>query len=264
MTPHIDPNSSDFPGDPTEQKPFGFFDSLRSAVMLSYSAPHLAMWSWAIRSMAKYTSMKNVDWALKAMGRSMTATLGVRVKVSGTENLDLSGTYVYVVNHVNVLDLFVLYQAIPQYTRALELVDHFSWPIIGPLLVAANQIPIDPDNPRKTARSLKAATKMLKNGESLTVLPEGSRTLDGSLGHFFQGAFKLAIDAGVPVVPIAIRGGRTISRRGDWRLRPGVEEVIFGAPISTEGFKKRDATKLAKQCRCIIIDLLHGRRAPGN
>jgi 1-acyl-sn-glycerol-3-phosphate acyltransferase len=95
-------------------------------------------------------------------------------------------------------------------------------------------------------------------------LPEGSRTLDGSVGAFLPGAFKVAIKTGRPVVPIAIKGGRAISRRGDWRIRPGTEEVLFAVPISTSGLKSTDAPHLAETCRKVVIDLLHGRRVPGN
>jgi 1-acyl-sn-glycerol-3-phosphate acyltransferase len=263
MNPHIESCSPEFPGDPTPQPPFGLCDSIHSSWRWVVGLYQLAMWMIIVKTASGITDIKNMDHLLKLMSKTIPATLGIKVVVRGDKNLT-AGPYVYVSNHVNIFDMFVLYQAIPEYTRALEHIDHFSWPFIGPLITAAGQIPVDPRDSRRTARGLKAAAEMLNRGESLTVLPEGSRTLDGSVGAFLPGAFKVAIKTGRPVVPIAIKGGRAISRRGDWRIRPGTEEVLFAVPISTSGLKSTDAPHLAETCRKVVIDLLHGRRVPGN
>jgi 1-acyl-sn-glycerol-3-phosphate acyltransferase len=216
-----------------------------------------------IRLAAKVTDLRRIDPLIKVFSRLIPSIIGVKVNVSGADLLDLNKSYVYVANHVNIFDMLVIYQAIPQYTRAFEHIDHFSWPIVGPFLRAVGQLPVYPDEKRKTVKSLREAAELLEKGESFTVLPEGERTLDGSLGPFYLGAFNLAINAGVPVVPMAIRGGRVVSRRGDWRFRPGVEEVLFAAPVTTEGMTLSQSPDLAKKCRQTIIDLLHGRGGPG-
>lgn len=263
MTPNTNADSADFPGDPSHQPLFGLLDTARAAVLWSVGLPHLAAWTAIVRLTARLTDLKRADSVLKLMSRAMTTISGVRVEVEGAESLDSDRPYVFVSNHVNIFDMFALYQSIPQYTRSIEHIDHFKWPLIGQLITAAGQIPVDPADSRLTASGLRRAASMLKRGESVTVLPEGSRTLDGSVGPFFPGAFRLAIRAGVPVVPIAIRGGRAISRRGDWRLRPGKEVVLIGTPIPTSGLKVSDAVALADRCRQAVIDLLHGRKLPG-
>lgn len=260
MSPHIEieTDSGEFPGDPTPQPPFGFRDTVRSLGIWSLGIPHLAFWMVVVRGLARFTDLRRTDPALKAMSRALPALCGVRVGVFGREKLDPRNAYVYVANHVNILDMFIIYQAVPHYTRALEHVDHFSWPLIGPLLTAAGQIPVDPANRRMTAAALKRATEMLQRGESVTVMPEGVRTLDGSVGPFFPGAFRIAIKAGVPVVPLAIRGGRAVSRRGDWRIRPGEEQIFIEDPIPTDPLKMKDAEALAQTCRETIIARLRG------
>ncbi len=263
MTPDIEATSPDFPGDPEPQPPLSFRDTVRSVPLWTIGLVQLATWMGIVRVAARVTNLQRRDFLLKWMCRSIPATIGIDITVKGAKTLDPARPYVFVANHVNIFDMFALYQAIPGYTRALEHIDHFSWPFIGPLLTAAGQIPVDPRNPRLTARGLKKAKEMLDRGESLTVLAEGSRTLDGSVGHFFPGAFRLAIKAGVPVVPIAIKGGRKISRRGDWRVRQGREEVLLAAPLPTENLRAADSGKLAEQCRSVIVDLLQGRRLPG-
>jgi 1-acyl-sn-glycerol-3-phosphate acyltransferase len=245
-----------FPGDPTPQPPFGLRDSLRSAALWSVGIPHLAGWVAFAVAMSKVTELRNVDPLFKLMSRMVPRLAGIRVDVVGRDRIDPAATYVYVINHVNIFDMFVIYQAIPGYVRSLELVDHFSWPIFGPFITAAGQIPVDPNDARVTAKGLKRAVEMLEKGDSLAVLAEGARTLDGSVGRFYPGAFRLAIKAKVPVVPMAIRGGRAVSRRGDWRVRPGRIEVAFGDPMPTDGLAVKDAIALADRCRAAVIDLL--------
>jgi len=263
MTPHIAADSPAFPGDPSPQPPFGLKDSLRSAALWSIGGPHLAAWTVFVLTASRFADTRRVDRALKLMARAVPALAGIRVEVFGRDALLPDRACVYVMNHVNIFDMFVIYQAIPGYARSLEHVDHFSWPVFGRFITASGQIPVDPDDARVTARGLKRAAEMLRAGDSLVVLPEGSRTLDGSVGRFFPGAFRLAIQAQVPVVPMAIRGGRTVSRRGDWRIRPGATQAVFGAPVSTEGLGMKDAPALGDRCREIVIDLLQGRRGPG-
>lgn len=263
LTPHIDPNSPDFPGDPAPQPPFSFRDSIRSSALWSVGLVELYAVSKGVRLARRFTEVRNIDFFIKFMSRWIPSSVGIRITSKGAEAHDSTRPCVYVANHVNIFDMFALYGTIPQYTRALEHIEHFSWPLIGPFLEAAGQIPVDPDDPRQAARSLRKAARILEQGDALTVLPEGSRTLDGTVGPFYPGAFRLAIRARVPVVPIAIRGGRTVSRRGDWRMRPGHQEVLFGGPVATENLKLSQATELAETCRSIIIDLLHGRREPG-
>jgi 1-acyl-sn-glycerol-3-phosphate acyltransferase len=262
MTPHIDADSSDFPGDPTPQPPFGFSDSLRSLALWSIGIPHLASWALVVRAIAEFGDFKRSDGLLKLMSRTVPALCGVKIEVQGGKSIDLNKAYVYVVNHVNIFDMFAIYQAVPQFTRSLEHIDHFSWPFIGPIITAAGQIPVDPKDPKLTAEGVKKATAMLQRGESITVLPEGSRTMDGTVGPFFPGAFRMAIRAKVEVVPMAIRGGRAVSRRGDWRIRPGAEQVLIGKPIPTEGMTIRDVEALSQKARSVIIDLLQQRLSP--
>jgi len=254
--PASDPDSPDFPGDSSPQPPFGFKDTLRSLALWSVGVPHLVAWTVFIATVSKYTDIKNIDRAIKFMTKAVPKIAGVNIEVLGQEKINPQGTYVYITNHVNIFDMFAIYQAIPQFTRSLEHIDHFSWPIFGRFITAAGQIPVDPNNAKVTAKGLKQAYRMLKNGDSLVVLPEGSRTLDGSVGKFFPGAFRLAIRANVPVIPMAIKGGRYVSRRGDWRIRPGKMQVIIGEPISTNGLKIKDANNLAKESRKKIIALL--------
>ena len=262
ITPHIHPDDPEFPGDPTPQPPFLFRDSVRSVFLWSAGLTHLFGWTWAVRAIPRFSDYKKADFILKALCKAVPLTCGVRIQVVGGRSLRPDHAYVYVVNHVNIFDIFAIYKAVPGYTRSLEHIDHFSWPIIGPLITAVGQIPVDPHDKRLTAKGVRTADRMLKQGDSVVVLPEGSRTLDGSVGRFYPGAFRMAVKAGVAIVPMAIKGGRRISRRGDWRVRPGKETVLIGAPIPTEGCTLRDVDTLAGTARDTVIALLKGTVQP--
>ena len=92
---------------------------------------------------------------------------------------------------------------------------------------------------------------------------EGHRTRDGRLGPFYPGAFRLAIQAGVPVVPMALRGLRNVCPREDWRIRPGHVDVLFGAPIPTAGLGPDDIDPLGRRTRRALNDLLLRGGKPG-
>ena len=258
LAPHVHPDSPHFPGDNSPQPAFGAADALRSLGIWAIGAPHLLGWAAFVALAAKLGATRRIDPALKLMSRTVPALCGVRIRVENQARIPANAPVVYVANHVNIFDMFALYRTIPGYARSLELAEHFSWPIFGAFITAAGQIPIDPSDARLTAKGLKRAADMLRQGDSVVVLPEGARTLDGSVGPCFPGAFRLAIGAEVPVVPLGIFGGRAISRRGDWRIRPGTMTVRVGEPVPTSKLTLRDAGALAQTCRQRIIALLQG------
>jgi len=263
LCPEVDPRDPGFPGDPSPEPLFGPLDGIGSVLRWGIGAPHLAAWSAAVVGLSRITDLRKMDPLFKFMARVIPASVGVRFEIQGAAAVPRDTACVFVSNHVNIFDIFIIYGSVPGPARGLELVDHFSWPLIGPILKAVGQIPVDPADRRATVQGLRRATELLQSGMSIVVLPEGSRTLDGSLGPFFPGAFRLAIQAQVPVVPLALRGGRAISRRGDFRVRPGTEQVLIGAPIPTAGLPLSAAGQLATASRQKIIDLLHGRVRPG-
>jgi 1-acyl-sn-glycerol-3-phosphate acyltransferase len=111
-------------------------------------------------------------------------------------------------------------------------------------LWTAGNFPVDRSDPRKTAGSLRNVVEGVRGGKSLAVFPEGTRSPDGNLGEFKPGSFKLALRAGVPVVPITIRGTHRLLPKHSLVPRPGRVEVIIGRPISTSGMSEKDARGL--------------------
>jgi 1-acyl-sn-glycerol-3-phosphate acyltransferase len=119
-------------------------------------------------------------------------------------------------------------------------------------LWSSGNFPIDRGNARKTARSLKLVIDGVRDGKSLMVFPEGTRTPDGRLQEFKQGAFKIAVRAGVPVVPVAIRGTFELLPKTTLAPRPGRVDVFICAPIDTSESGERDLQTLVDSARSAI------------
>jgi 1-acyl-sn-glycerol-3-phosphate acyltransferase len=181
--------------------------------------------------------------------RMTMRALGMRIKVSGTEHLDAGQAYLYVGNHVNIFDPFAFVAAVPQWVVAVEKRPNFRLPIYGWLIARWGNIPIDRDSPTSALRTLMGLVQRLKQGESICLMPEGTRTRTGEMGEFKNGPFRVAIDAQVPVVPFVLRGMHHFNQTGSFRVRPCVVEVIFTQPIDAGLYTKATQQALALKVR---------------
>ena len=145
---------------------------------------------------------------------------------------------------------------LPFHTRAFQDIAHFRIPIYGGFVRTLGQLPVSRDDKELNARSYARAAELLRAGSCFAVFPEGHRTRDGKLGAFHQGAFRLAINAGVPVVPMGMRGLRNVCPAGDWRMRPGTVDVLFGEPLPTAGLGEADVADLTNRARAALNALL--------
>lgn len=237
--------------------PFGVRDTVGAAARWAVGLPHLAGWLVLFRVLdATVMSGKRFDRLGKFVCRRVTGLAGIEVHPRGLERLDPDGAYVFCINHVSMIDLFVVFQSIPHFHRSFQHVSHFDIPVYGGCVKVFGQIPVDPKDKALNARSFDQAVAMIRGGDSFVVFPEGHRTRDGRLGPFYPGAFRLAIRAGVPVVPMALKGLRNVCPAGDWRVRPGRVDVLFGEPLSTDGLDVNDAEALSRKARAALNDLL--------
>jgi 1-acyl-sn-glycerol-3-phosphate acyltransferase len=155
----------------------------------------------------------------------------VKVSTVGTENLDKSGTYIFVSNHQSYFDIPVLMHSIPNNVRFIYRENLTRIPILGWGMYLGQYIPINRENVREAMRSLKKAAEKVKRGISVAIFPEGTRSFDGSLGEFKRGMFVLADEARVELVPTAISGSVSIMPRDKFRISSGKVSVMFGKPI---------------------------------
>jgi 1-acyl-sn-glycerol-3-phosphate acyltransferase len=188
--------------------------------------------------------------------RLITQIAGVRIQVEYRGVLDPNVPYVFLANHASSLDIWAVFVAIPRRVRLVAKKQLARIPLLGWVMWAGRFIFIDRQNALAARRSIAEAGRRISGGDSVLLFPEGTRTRDGSLGPFKKGGFHLAMSAGVPIVPIALRGTRRLMPRGSLLLRPGSIEVIVGEPIPTAGLVERDRAALIEQVRGLIQKML--------
>lgn len=199
---------------------------------------------------------KRFDLFTKWGCRRLFQSLLIRIKVDGASNFKKGSNYLFICNHVNIFDVFVLYGYIPNYFRGLELDEHFDWFYYGKLIRRLGMIPISQTNARSALKSLKEAQGAVKDGTSIVILPEGGRTLDGKLQPFKRGAFLLAKKAQVDIVPMAMVGAFRIKRKGNWLIRPGKMVLRFGKPIAYSEIKGMTLEEISALVRHHILELI--------
>lgn len=179
---------------------------------------------------------------------------GVRFSVEGADAIDWSKPYLIVANHQSVIDICALFRAVPVPLRFLLKREMTRVPFVGRYAKSTGMLFIDRDNRRAGPRMLRDAAAILRDGNSLCVFPEGTRSRDGRVAAFKGGPFQAAIDAGVEVLPVAITGaGAVLPPSGLFRVRPGRIAVRFGTPQSTAGAGRQ---ALAHSAHAVVVSLL--------
>jgi 1-acyl-sn-glycerol-3-phosphate acyltransferase len=159
-------------------------------------------------------------------------------------------------NHSSLFDIPLLEAYIPTFVRGVEALRQFKWPVYGWAIRRAGNIPIDRKNVHSSIKSMKITEKILKEGKSIVILPEGHRTLDGKLGPFKKLPFHLAKQAGVPVIPIGLSGLFELKNKGSWLIRPRPVTIKFGQPISPEKIQSLSTEELRDFVRKKIQSLI--------
>jgi 1-acyl-sn-glycerol-3-phosphate acyltransferase len=185
----------------------------------------------------------------------------VRVVVRGREKIRPPGPYLFFSNHASQFDILAAVEAIPIQFRILAKKELFYIPLFGWVLALAGFVGIDRGNRERAFQSLDRAARKIRAGRSLLVYAEGTRSRDGRLLPFKKGGFVLAIQAGVPVVPLVIRGSRAILPKGSLRIRPGVITVEVGDPIDPRAYDLDRKQELMDRVRAVMVSHLGGESA---
>ncbi|HXW57087.1 MAG TPA: lysophospholipid acyltransferase family protein [Candidatus Cybelea sp.] len=167
--------------------------------------------------------------AMRAM-RLLLRLTGIRVHVEGLENIP-SGPAVFAANHISALDPMAFIPAIPRRVAILVKTELFKIPILGTAMRVSQFVPVDRGVKESAALSVARCVEHLKQGMSFAIYPEGTRSPDGRLRPFKRGAFSMAVQAGVPVVPVSIAGAQKLMRKGSWKISGGDVGVRFGDPV---------------------------------
>jgi 1-acyl-sn-glycerol-3-phosphate acyltransferase len=193
------------------------------------------------------------SWA--EWGASTWLTLsGVKMKVTGREHLEPNQTYVFVANHWSYLDAAPLFCGTGRRMGMVAKMELLKAPLLGYGMGFVNVIAIDRSNRDRAVETLKIATERLRAGLSFGVCPEGTRARPGEMLPFKKGAFHMAVQAGVPVVPIALKNSDKLMGRGTGEAWPGTIEMVMFPPVETSWVSSDDdLRKLVEQVQQTIM-----------
>jgi 1-acyl-sn-glycerol-3-phosphate acyltransferase len=162
---------------------------------------------------------------------------------------------VFVANHVSWVDVWVLAALLPGRVRFLAKRELFWVPFFGSAMKQAGHIPIDRQNRRAAFDAYAEAVRLIQQGTRAVIFGEGTRSRDGTLQPLKKGPFVLAIQAGVPVVPVFIEGTYGVLPKGSIMLRPRPITVLVGEPLLTQGLSYEDRESLGQRCRESLVAL---------
>ncbi len=179
----------------------------------------------------------------RCWGRFALWMAGVKLEVTGREKVPTEGPVIFMSNHQGNFDILSLFIAIPRQFAWIAKEELFSIPVFGHSMARAGYIPLDRSDGRRAMKSIESAAAMIRNGRSVVIFPEGTRTRDGNLLPFKRGGFLLAAKAGVPIVPLTINGSALVNPCKRLELYPGTITIRFAEPIQPAegGGSRRDA-----------------------
>ncbi len=178
----------------------------------------------------------------------------INFNINGLKNIDLRKNYFFVPNHESALDIPLVFASIPMHVVSVAKIELSRIPFFGWSMIAGGHFFVDRSNHKKAMRSIeKARISMNKNPRSVFLFPEGTRSLDGKVGRFKKGGLKLAIDLGVPIVPVGIVGTNQFQSNLRKGRNIGNLELNIGKPIQTKKIKEKELLSFVKDLREKVI-----------
>ncbi|MGE5436690.1 MAG: lysophospholipid acyltransferase family protein [Syntrophothermus sp.] len=200
-------------------------------------------------------SFTSYFWVSKIFSKGIFFIGGIKVNITGLENFDHKKTYIFVSNHTSQFDIMTVQAAIPVKLSMFFKKELAKIPIFGWQLSLGPYIRIDRQRAGKAAGSIEKAKYLIGKGISVLLFAEGTRSLTGEIQPFKRGAFNLAAQIGVPIVPITLSGTSKILPKGSINIQNGTIGIHFDKPISTESVKSRqDEINIMNEVRNIIVN----------
>jgi 1-acyl-sn-glycerol-3-phosphate acyltransferase len=193
-------------------------------------------------------------WCTLKWASGILYAVGVKVEPHFEAPLP-EGPCIFVCNHQSAIDILALFGALPRRFVFVAKKSVFSYPFIGWHIAVQGYIKVDRSNRESAIRSLEIAGERIRNGVSVCVFAEGTRSKDGSILPFKKGPFMMALQAGVPIVPVAIEGALQVAPKRTWYVCPNTVRVLIGPQISTAGLTEANRDDLMRDVRSTVIRL---------
>ncbi len=181
-----------------------------------------------------------------------------KIKVSGVENISPEQSYVFTPNHQSYFDIFLIFGYLPKDIKWVQKQELRKIPFVGKASEIAGHVFVDDSSLKSIKESIYKAERQLRDepGSSIVIFPEGARSYTGKMARFKRGAFLIAEQMSLPVVPITLNGPCEVLRRGTWDLHPGTMELIIHPPLSMENKTEEDVAQMAKEAQSIVESAL--------
>jgi 1-acyl-sn-glycerol-3-phosphate acyltransferase len=196
-------------------------------------------------------------------GKILLALSHTRVEVIGAQNVLTGKPQIFMSNHQSDFDIFIVLGYIPGQFRWIAKKELFKIPFFGKAMRNAGYIEIDRQDHEKAMKSLDIAAQKIRDGKSVMTFPEGTRSRDGNIKPFKQGMFHLAIQSGVPIVPVTIIGAHEIMPRRSLKISPGKVTMIIDQPIDVRPYTIENRAALIDRVRQTIENNYYRGREAG-
>ncbi len=187
--------------------------------------------------------------------RGLLWIAGIKLSVKGRENVPLERPVIFIANHCSHLDIGTLCRSLPVNLHFIGKKELKWAPVVGWYMWIAGHIFIDRSNKKKAINSLKSAATKIKSGKSVVMYPEGTRSKTGMVGVFKKGAFFLALQSGVEIVPVSIKGTYDVWSANSSKITPGNVDVQIGKPISSTKYTKANVKDFIEEARGSILEM---------
>ena len=192
-------------------------------------------------------------WCARIWGRLVLKVASVRVRAKGIEHLLPGKNYIYASNHASYFDIPALLATLPGQIRIVFKKELTRIPVFGWAMRFGSYISIDRGDSREAIESLERAAQEIREGASVLLFPEGTRTRNGKLQSFKRGAFALAVRTRLPIVPVTVNGSFSILPKEKLRVNSGVIELIIHPPVATNGWNGREGeVQLMERVKTVI------------
>ncbi|MAV96338.1 MAG: hypothetical protein CMG06_04245 [Candidatus Marinimicrobia bacterium] len=190
-------------------------------------------------------------------GKFILFTCGIKYKVSGLNNIDSKINYIFAGNHTSMLDIPIAFSGLPYWLVPIAKIELKSVMLLGWVMKTAGHIFVDRNKSESALRILeKVKISLIEKPRSILLFPEGTRTIDGSLGQFKRGGLLLAIDTKMPIVPIAFIGSYEMFGKGSWSMKGHSVELRIGSPIDPNNYSYESRRELAQFVREKVKELM--------
>jgi 1-acyl-sn-glycerol-3-phosphate acyltransferase len=200
---------------------------------------------------------KRADAYARKWSRNLLKMAGAQITVVGVENIPKDSAVVYVGNHQSNFDIPLMISCVPGTKGFIAKKEILKMPLVRDWMQLMQCVFIDRSNIRQQVKAISEGVQTLKNGQSIVVFPEGTRSPDGRLGEFKPGSLKLATKSGAPIVPVAIINSRGLMPKGRMIITPAEVKIVIMKPIEITPEMNKETGALADQIKTMIEREMH-------